>query len=175
MNQCLIVGTPQLKNNHLGAALNRTIFYLREIMKKTFIILFLVVFASAANAAKSPFSTLPEPEFPLHKAVKKSNPTTLISLIDTQKYDVNEFDEEGFSPLHYAALLGNLACAHVLVDNGKADIDLVVEHGPYVGNTAKRLAQRAKKTDVVSFLKEKKRQESLDGCDCFDWIAWILS
>ncbi|QQR49858.1 ankyrin repeat domain-containing protein [bacterium] len=134
-------------------------------MKKLYVFLFSVAIA---------FTTKVNPS-PLHEAVKKNNITSLISLIDTQKYNVNEFDEEGFTPLHYAALLGYLACTHVLVDNGKADIDLIVEHGPYVGNSAKRLAQRAKKTDIVSFLKAKKMQESFDNCDCLGLIAWVIS
>ena len=84
-------------------------------------------------------------------AVKADDPATVKQLIES-KTDVNQSDEQGWTPLNWASGRGNLEVVKLLVENG-ADIFKVGrdQRTPYM------IALAAGRVEVARFLREAER------------------
>jgi ankyrin repeat protein len=67
----------------------------------------------------------------LHITVMMNDLQRVKELINSG-YDVNMFDEIGYTPLHYACIKGNIAIAEYLIEHG-ADVN--AHHEGHIGNT----------------------------------------
>ena len=87
----------------------------------------------------------------LHLA-STNNSTKVIDLLVKYGSDVNARDRDGFTPLHMAAIYGNIEAVKKLIDL-EADVSLTT---PY-GLDAKDLANINKKAEIEEYFKKKTR------------------
>ena len=86
----------------------------------------------------------------LHIASKENNEPEIIDLLVKSGANVNAQDAEGFTPLHMAAIHGNLKIVKKLVDL-EADVNIVTTDG----KNAAELAHLNEELEIEEFLKSK--------------------
>ena len=86
----------------------------------------------------------------LHIASKENNEPEIIDLLVKSGANVNAQDAEGFTPLHMAAIHGNLKIVKKLVDL-QADVNIVTTDG----KTAAELAHLNKELKIEEYLESK--------------------
>ena len=87
---------------------------------------------------------------PLHIASKRNNEPEIIDLLVKSGENVNAQDAEGFTPLHLAAIHGNLKIVKKLVDL-EADVNIVTTDG----KNAVELAHLNEELEIEEYLKSK--------------------
>ena len=87
----------------------------------------------------------------LHWAVVYEAPVKTIELILKHggKNDINDYDGDGYTPLHRAVLAKNLQVVKLLVEHG-ANINLIIDEE---NKTALDLAEEVKLPEIVKYLK----------------------
>ena len=83
----------------------------------------------------------------LHVASKSAS-LEIVDLLVKHKADINANDADGFTPLHLAAMYGNIQVVKKLVD---ADLNLKVD-----GKDAADLARMNEETEIEEYLKSKR-------------------
>ena len=86
----------------------------------------------------------------LHIASKKNNEPEIIDLLVKSGANVNAQDAEGFTPLHMAAIHGNLKVVKKLVDL-EADVNIITTDG----KNAAELAHLNEELDIEEYLESK--------------------
>ena len=86
----------------------------------------------------------------LHIASQKNNDPKIIDLLVKSGANVNAQDAEGFTPLHMAAIHGNLKIVKKLVDL-EADVNIVTTDG----NTAAELAHLNEELKIEEYLESR--------------------
>lgn len=86
-------------------------------------------------------------------AAAKANDTRAIKDLLDKKVDINRPDGKGYTPLHHAAMLGNLLAAHMLLDWGADDTMPTKKEG----YTAIMLAALKRREHVVELLADRRR------------------
>ncbi|XP_073236991.1 uncharacterized protein [Porites lutea] len=86
----------------------------------------------------------------LHTASKKNNEPEIIDLLVKSGVNVNAQDAEGFTPLHMAAIHGNLKIVKTLVDLD-ADVNIVTTDG----KNAAELAHLNEELEIEEYLESK--------------------
>ena len=98
------------------------------------------------------FQGIPD-ETLLHVASRNNNTKVIDLLVDFGVCGVNSTDGEGFTPLHMAAIHGNMNVVRQLVDL-KADINLITADG----KDAIELARLNEETEIEAFLESRPLQ-----------------
>eukprot|EP01124_Arcella_intermedia_P035771 TRINITY_DN9208_c0_g1_i2.p1 TRINITY_DN9208_c0_g1~~TRINITY_DN9208_c0_g1_i2.p1 ORF type:complete len:326 (-),score=68.38 TRINITY_DN9208_c0_g1_i2:1006-1923(-) len=99
---------------------------------------------------------------PLHVAAETGNPNIIKFLLSTpEAKKIDNFDGEGYTPLHLACWFGHLKAVELLVE-GKASLEL--QH-PKTKMTALHFAAFSNGEKIVSFLLEKGAQTSAVDID----------
>ena len=75
------------------------------------------------------------------------------------KADINAIDIDGFTPLHLAAIYGNIQVVKKLVELN-ADVNLKVD-----GKDAADLAQMNRETEIEEYLKPKRRERESQSAE----------
>ena len=77
------------------------------------------------------------------------------------RFEVNSYDNKGFTPLHYAAQRGDLEGVQWLIESFNANVDIVSEEN---GVTVFQLACESGNRDLIEYLKRVKepRQSALE-------------
>ena len=86
----------------------------------------------------------------LHIASKKNNEPEIIDLLVKSGANVNAQDAEGFTPLHMAAIHGNLKVVKKLVDL-EADVNIITTDG----KSAAELAHLNEELDIEEYLESR--------------------
>ena len=86
----------------------------------------------------------------LHIASKENNEPEIIDLLVKSGANVNAQDAEGFTPLHMAAIHGNLKIVKKLVDL-EADVNIITTHG----KNAAELAHLNEELEIEEYLESK--------------------
>ena len=86
----------------------------------------------------------------LHIASQKNNEPEIIDLLVKSGANVNAQDAEGFTPLHMAAIHGNLKIVKKLVDL-EADVNIITTHG----KNAAELAHLNEELEIEEYLESK--------------------
>ena len=86
----------------------------------------------------------------LHIASKENNEPEIIDLLVKSGANVNAQDAEGFTPLHMAAIHGNLKIVKKLVDL-EADVNIVTTDG----KNAAELAHLNEEMEIEEYLESK--------------------
>ena len=91
-------------------------------------------------------------EFPLHCASTVDHSAIVKYLLKTKRYDVNQKNEEGYTPLHMAAMKGVSSVVRSLLRQGA---DVLIQDNE--GNTALHLAIEYSNIKVALVLIESKK------------------
>ena len=91
---------------------------------------------------------------PLHLAARE-NHRNVLELLLAKGACVNAKDKFGLTPLHLAAEQGNAAEVTLLIEQG-ADRNAKAEGGEYKGCTPLAIAEKKKKGEIVTLLKNTK-------------------
>jgi len=87
--------------------------------------------------------------FPAHKAACEGDVTTLRSTLQAGPGQVNALDNDGWTPMHYAAWYGQLAAVQLLLDTPGADANAPAKE---TGARPLHLAAGTGRVDVVQLL-----------------------
>ena len=103
------------------------------------------------KSIKEMHSTFPDTQSRtiLHVASKSAS-LEIVDLLVKYKADVNAYDADGFTPLHLAAMYGNIHVVKKLVETN-AELNLKVD-----GNDAADLARMNEETEIEEYLKPKR-------------------
>ncbi|QQR49156.1 ankyrin repeat domain-containing protein [bacterium] len=123
-------------------------------MNKKFIQLFLITLAFIKTALPQ---TNPPQETPLHFHAQNNNYNELRFLLSDRnpsKYNINAFDQDGYTALHWAAQNGHPFCVYLL-ERAKADFNITDLNG----NTAADLARQHGHDQLANFLTEVAQEQ----------------